>query len=355
MKKKIEMKKKAGRLMQVLPFYLLAALMLVMCLFYFHMRKKESEVLNKVQDAKSYGSYYMMITNDDELPFWQSVYEGALEEAQRSDAYIEMPGMNLETDYDKRDLMKIAIDSKVDGIIVEADESALMTDLIREAEADGIPVVTVLEDNTQAGRQSYVSISYYNLGREYGNQLCELIREKQEKGDQSKQHAMVLLDAERADASQSILLASMQEVLDNAGFGDRVDIEAVPVQSGSAFAAEEAIRDIFMTRDSLPDMMICLNEQNTTCVYQAVVDYNKVGDIEIVGYYESDMIRAAIEKDIIHSSVTIDTKQMGRYCVDALSEYKESGYANEYFAVDISLLNAESLAEGGSGDAKETD
>lgn len=251
--------------------------------------------------------------------------------------------------------MKIAIDSKVDGIIVEADESAMMTELIREAEDNGIPVVTVLEDNTQAGRQSYVSISYYNLGREYGNQLCDIIREKQVKGYGSRQNVMVLLDAERADTSQSILLASMQEVIDGEGFGDLVQIEAVPVQSGSAFAAEEAIRDIFMTRDTLPDVMICLNEQNTTCVYQAVVDYNKVGDIEIVGYYESDMIRSAIRKDIIHSSVTLDTKQMGRYCVDALTEYQESGYANEYFAVDISLLDAQTLGEGGADDAQETD
>ena len=105
---------------------------------------------------------------------------------------LKCRGLNLETDYDKRDLMKIAIDSKVDGIIVEADESAMMTDLIREAEDNGIPVVTVLEDNTQAGRQSYVSISYYNLGREYGNQLCDIIREKQVKGYGSRQNVMVL-------------------------------------------------------------------------------------------------------------------------------------------------------------------
>lgn len=355
MKKRNGWKEKAGKIAQILPFYLLAALMVIMCVFYFHMRKRESQVLQKVQDAEEYSSYYMMITNDDSLPFWQNVYAGALEEAQKADAYIEMPGLNLETDYDKRDLMKIAIDSKVDGIIVEADESAMMTELIREAEDNGIPVVTVLEDNTQAGRQSYVSISYYNLGREYGNQLCDIIREKQVKGYGSRQNVMVLLDAERADTSQSILLASMQEVIDGEGFGDLVQIEAVPVQSGSAFAAEEAIRDIFMTRDTLPDVMICLNEQNTTCAYQAVVDYNKVGDIEIVGYYESDMIRSAIRKDIIYSSVTFDTKQMGRYCVDALTEYQESGYANEYFAVDISLLDAQTLGEGGADDVQETD
>ena len=81
----------------------------------------------------------------------------------------------------------------------------------------------------------------------------------------------------------------------------------------------------------------------------------KFGDIETVGYYESDMIRSAIRKDIIHSSVTLDTKQMGRYCVDALTEYQESGYANEYFAVDISLLDALTLGEGGAVDAQETD
>ena len=49
-------------------------------------------MLQKVQDAEEYSSYYMMITNDDSLPFWQNVYAGALEEAQKADAYIEMPG-----------------------------------------------------------------------------------------------------------------------------------------------------------------------------------------------------------------------------------------------------------------------
>lgn len=74
MKKRNGWKEKAGKIAQILPFYLLAALMVIMCVFYFHMRKRESQVLQKVQDAEEYRSYYMMITNDDSLPFWQNVY-----------------------------------------------------------------------------------------------------------------------------------------------------------------------------------------------------------------------------------------------------------------------------------------
>ena len=57
MKRRNSWKETLGKVAQVLPFYLLAALMIVMCVFYFHMRKRESQVLQKVQDAEEYNSY----------------------------------------------------------------------------------------------------------------------------------------------------------------------------------------------------------------------------------------------------------------------------------------------------------
>ena len=41
--------------------------------------------------------------------------------------------------------------------------------------------------------------------------------------------------------------------------------------------------------------------------------------------------------------------QMGRYCVEALSEYKESGYVSDYYAVGTTLLLSGGQ-EGGASD-----
>ena len=80
------------------------------------------------------------------------------------------------------------------------------------------------------------------------------------------------------------------------------------------------------------------------CVYQTVVDYNKVGEVEILGYYMSPTIKSAIDKKkIIRSSIVVDTNQMGQKSVDALNEYLESGYVSELYMVDTTLADTENL------------
>ena len=80
----------------------------------------------------------------------------------------------------------------------------------------------------------------------------------------------------------------------------------VSVDDTNAFSVEESIRDIFM-EEELPDIIICLNELNTTCVYQAVVDYNKVGEVSILGYYDSETIINAIDRNVIYAKWNIKT------------------------------------------------
>ena len=88
-----------------------------------------------------------------------------------------------------------------------------------------------------------------------------------------------------------------------------------------------------------------------------VVDYNKVGEVEIFGYYTSPTIESAIRKNVIRSTIVIDTNQMGRVSVEALNEYRESGYVSEFYLIDASLVSAETLSgaseEGGQDDAQE--
>jgi ribose transport system substrate-binding protein len=116
------------------------------------------------------------------------------------------------------------------------------------------------------------------------------------------------------------------------------------VDDTNAFSVEESIRDIFMEQD-VPDIMICLNELTTTCVYQAVVDYNKVGDVSILGFYDSDTIVKAIDRNVIYATIAIDTQQMGSFCIDALTEYYELGYTSQYFTADIRLINKDNVSE----------
>ena len=325
-------------------------IVLVLCsMLYFRDKIRESTELVNAMEYKKYDSYYVLITDDNKNVFWQSVYQGASEEARRSGAYVEMFGENLSEEYSKEDLMKIAIHSKVDGIIVEGDESAVMEEQLRRAHEAGIPVVTALYDNSEGLRHSYIGVNSYNLGVEYGDQICEMIKKKPE----GKYSVLVLLDKEKTDSNQNILISAIRERIQTQGMEHRITVETAQVENDSAFAAEESIRDIFMQTEVLPDVMVCLNERNTTCVYQTVVDYNKVGQIEIIGYYSSETILSAIKKEIIYSTISIDTHQMGKYCVEALNEYTQSGHVSDYYGVDVSLIDAEAVEAFEEGEADE--
>ena len=149
----------------------------------------------------------------------------------------------------------------------------------------------------------------------------------------------VLMDTKAEDSSQNILYSGIQETISNLDIG----LEMYAVNNESRFSVEESIRDLFMNTGEQPDIIICLDELNTSCVYQAVVDYNRVGEVGIIGYYDSEDILRAIERNVIYSTITVDTAQMGGYCVEALKELDESGNVSEYFAVDIHLVNAQNV------------
>jgi ribose transport system substrate-binding protein len=98
-----------------------------------------------------------------------------------------------------------------------------------------------------------------------------------------------------------------------------------------------------MDKENPPDVLVCLTAIDTLNANQAVVDYNKVGEIDIIGYYDSEIILHAIQKNIVHSTMTIDANKMGAYCVEALTEYRDTGRVSDYYSVDISIINADNV------------
>lgn len=289
------------------------------------------------EDSLNYREYqyhYVVISEQADEPFWESIYQGALEKGKEQDAYIEKLGSNLPSPYSLEELMEIAIASEIDGIILEPKGEAAITELINKADQAGIPVITVLKDDPLSRRKSFVGINSYNQGQAYGEQILEIANDR-------KNHVAVLLNAAPKDTSKNILYSGIRDAVGE----HNVILEAAKINRQSAFDSEEDIRKIIMDSDNAPDILVCLTAVDTLCAYQAVVDYNKVGQIDIVGYYDSELILRAVEKEIIHSTMTIDAKQVGAYCVDALTEYRETERVSNYFPVDISMIDQTNIEQ----------
>lgn len=295
-------------------------------------------MFGKDAEERKFDKYYVMITGDRKSSFWRAIYEGAYEKGLEVNAYVDFLGDKPFEQYTKGDLMNIAIASGVDGIIVVGDDSQELENQINEARDKEIPVITLYNDSPQSKRSSFVGIAAYNLGNNYGKKVLEIIEENEDlRKKETPIQVMVLVNSYAQDSGQNVFCTGIQETLE----GDEeteVELSIVSVDDAGAFSAEEAIRQIFLLRE-LPDFMICLNETNTTGVYQAVVDYNRVGKVHILGYYDSKAIVKAIDRNVIDSTVSIDTAQMGKFCIDALTEYHEVGATSQYFTADITMID----------------
>lgn len=324
----------------LLTFFAGMSVCLAVFWYRFHELNGNVEGRNEIYDR-----HYVMITGREDGDFWDRVYESALAEGKRRGVYVERFGEDLAVEYDRNELLKLAMLASVDGIIVPGDEEEETVALLQEAVEQGIPVVNVLEDSMGSSRQCFVGNNSYNLGQDYGRQILELLAKQEKEGDhvtsENPAKVMVLVDENRTDISQNLVLLGIREMLENEGEGIPVTVEARPVDNSRSFSSEESIRDIFLNSEMLPDILVCLSAVHTRCAYQAAVDYNQVGTVQMLGYYDSEAILEAVSKNILYSTISLDTEQMGRLCVQALDEYVETGYTNNYMAVDTRLIRAE--------------
>lgn len=351
------MEKKRKSLFTVTTFSLLALMVLVTLsgMVVFKMQFDARNSIQSEEEYVEYDKYYAMITDNDRSDFWQAVYNGARQEGIAENAYVEFFAGNVGTRYTAEERMEIAIAAGVDGIIVEGNDSHALRDVIGKAKENGIPVVVISQDVTESERISFVGIGRYDLGQTYGRQTCDLAREiiaqrESEEGADGRLKIMVLISQETDSNGQNLLVSGIrEEIAKDSVLENKIMLDTYTIDDSGAFTAEESIRDIFMGQEDVPDILVCLSEIHTTCAYQAVIDYNKVGITNIIGYYDSETILGGVDKEIIYCTISMDTEQMGRYCVDALSEYLEAGHVSEYFTVDTYVVNKENVSRYGKG------
>lgn len=309
----------------------ITVVIVIMGMTYYKIKINAMGLENTEQDIK-YGKHYAFIVDDADNPFWDNVYAGAKEKGEQINTYVEKFGRGLPISYTVAERLKIAIIANVDGIIMQGNGDEETEQLINEAEGLGIPVITVLEDSSQSDRTCFVGVNNYQLGKEYGDQVLAI-------ADDEARKLMVLLDSNSNDATPDLIFAGIKDTLADSN----IEVSVTTIDRKNAFSSEEAIHDIMLDPKKTPDILICLNLIDTICAYQTMVDYNKVGQTKIIGYYNSHNISQAIKKEIIHSTIVIDTQGMGAYAVEALDEYASTKRVSEYIPVDTELISLKNI------------
>ena len=298
-------------------------------------------------EGKKYDRYYALVTNDRSESYWNAAYNSMKKEGELNNVYVDKTGDNLPVEYTKEQLMEMAIDSKVDGIIYEADETVDSVVQINRAIAAGIPVVTVRTDAPTSARRSFVGVSYYNLGNEYGRLIIKAVTDnlsERTAEDDSPVSVLILTDDNIQDTSQNVTVTAIKEaVARKPETCPEISINTAMIDNSGEFTTEESIRGLLYST-ALPDIIVCLSETNTVIVYQTIVEMNKVGESIILGYDDTESTVNAVKKEIIYATITVDMNQLGKDCVDALDEYIEFKRVSDYYGVDYKIIDRDNVA-----------
>ena len=298
---------------------------------------KSTEEIGRQEAAaqEKYNRHYVLIVEDPASNLWQEIYESASARAEESNAYLELLDSDAADEQTLEDFLRISIAAKVDGIIMQPDGSEEVRDLIDEAWEAGIPVVTALVDDSDSERISFVGINSYQMGTAYADAIMKNLKK-----DDSNVLVLAGEDAQET-GTDLVLLQLMNELKQK---DKSVNVSSYYMNTFGSFELEEAVRDIFVRQEELPNMLVCLNEMITECAYQTLIDYNQVGNVDIIGYYESDTILDAIKKRTISGTISFNTDEIGRYSVEALNEYDSLGHVSNYFNVTLRTIEADNVA-----------
>ena len=297
--------------------------------YYREMIRRIGEVQEEVYTQ--YPRLYAYIAEDPDSQLSTRIYKEISEYAKENNCYVELTGQNLSTTYSKADRINIAISSKVDGIILEGDNSEETIKLIKKADDAGIPVVTVLSDCEGSARKGFIGLNQYTLGTEYGNTLTEI---------KPQNYPLSVLVLKNGTSDDFIIQALQKPIT-----GRFVSISSKDIDTSSQFTSEENIMKTLDELNKMPDVIICLNDKITESAIQCIVEKNLVGKTQILGYYDSETIRKAIERGSVYATFTIDTKTLAMQSVNALNELNETGFTSDYSNVKVIKVTRTNLDE----------
>ncbi|MFC4598715.1 substrate-binding domain-containing protein [Cohnella hongkongensis] len=274
----------------------------------------------------------VLITRELETPFWDQVGAGALEAAGQAGASIEIWGSYGKNQEDFLKKIEIAIDSKVDGILVQGLDTEEFKQLTKvKAAFYGIPIITVANDVPMADslRRTYVGSNHDLAGRLIARQLLS---------DMGTEGTVVLLGDSRREHDQQQRLNGIYDVLKHYP-GIRTEYAETPDARERIIAATQDL----MNR--LPDVraFVAVHANAAEAMIQEIGRRSRVEPYHIYTFDDSPDSLLLLKQGKLDGMFEQSPETMGRIGVNLMIEWLSGRTVplnTEGYFTDIRLLKA---------------
>ena len=277
--------------------------------------------------------HFSLILNSEDDVYWQNFKEGAFKAGEVYNTAIEYnPVTNWDSNGETVEYINIASESKVDGIIVAAENTNEFMDAIRRAANKGINIVVGVVESVNSNRLAYVGTNFY----EYGVQAAKLVEEAGS-NDEQVNLAMILSSRNNEETDtvsttqDDVMLNGLNSALEHA---DQINLVSTMYRSSDLLGAEDLTQDI-LTQHPDVDVIFCTNAKDTVAAARVIVERNLVGQVVIVGTDVTEEIISYIKKGIVFGVLDRNGYEAGYNSVQALYSSVGSDFQTSYLDVNI--------------------
>ncbi|WP_281816339.1 substrate-binding domain-containing protein [Vallitalea longa] len=316
------------------------SLVLIFSLFlsFLYMKDFDYNSKNIITNEKDVPKYHLMvISNEMDSMSGEAFLNGLNDASHKMKVALEVNNVKKEDVDEQLDNINIAIASKVDGIILQVTDNDKIKEAINHAVDMGIPVITVFEDVPTSRRQSYVGSNSFEIGKKAGRLVSNAINSK---GD-----IAIILDNIQEnnylETSKNLILSGFKDIINQY---DDMEIKKVEESKLGLLGAEEIINRII---NSYPDIsaIFCSSIKDTIGVAQVIVDLNKVGDISIIGYGDSEELLKYIDKHVIYASIVDNPYDIGYKSIEAILDVMTNGTTSSFYDTGVNIITKDNIDE----------
>ena len=275
----------------------------------------------------------VLITQDTQTPFWDKVASGAKRQAIKEDVSLEVWGSYGKNQEEFLKNIEIAIQSKVDGILIQGMDTPEFRELTKvKASFNGIPVITVANDvpMEESLRRTYVGSNQYEAGKLVAD---ELIRQMGESGK-----IVLMLDRDQ-EYYQKERVRGIRDVLE--GYPD---IKLVEGETG-----RDRDQIITTTRDVMnryPDIdaFISVNASNLGAMIDEISKRSQEESYFIYSFDDGPESLTLLSQGLIDGVVEQEPEKMGEWSVRLMEEWLNGETVplnEEGYMTDVTILKVE--------------
>lgn len=302
---------------------ILTLLVILASLILFWLQREEIKPLI----SKPRYHFYFIAQNSVD-PFWNEVMQGVQKSAKDNNVVVEFNVPRFNNPQEELKFMDIAVVSKVDGIITHVPNGVGFTDAIDKAYDNGIPVITVENDDSESKRYAFAGTNSFELGREGARLLVEAT------GGKANVAVVSNGDLEQDSIEHNLKMNGFISTLK--GYPDMKIVKTYTSKMG-ILSAEEITQTIIDGEEEI-NAIFTFSSADTLGSAQLIVDRSRVGRIVLVGYGNSDEIVRYIDKEIIYGTVASDPYKIGYESVKALVDVKDRKSIPSFIDTDVKVI-----------------